>query len=301
MKRLLRCQGWLAALVGTALLAGCQGNSPESAWALIQKQQQEQAMLRQAEDGAEFDREPTEPQLMLALIRESQAQGRYFASLAYIDAYRQRFGEDDQLASLQADALRRTGQEAQSEAAYRQLLGGAQAAQGWHGLGLLAGARGDYAQAAQDLQRAVQLAPTDAQMLGDLGYARLRAGDRAGARVPLGKAAELDPANTKVLANMALLLVVEGHAVQAQQLMDRAGLGQEARSQIYQLAGQMQAQARTVGPAQAAAPAHGGGVVRDLTQAPQRQETTQVSSGRDVVMPMLQPVMDRMINPPMVQ
>jgi len=268
----------------------------ESAWALIQQQQQEQALMRQAEDDAQSNRQPTEPQLMLALIRESQAQGRYFASLAYIDAYRQRFGASDQLAALQADALRRTGQAEQSEAAYRKLLGGDQAAQGWHGLGLLAGARGDYAQAAQDLQRAVQLAPTDAQMLGDLGYARMRAGDRAGARVPLGKAAELDPANTKVLANMALLLVVEGNAMQAQQLMDRANLGQEARNQIYQLASQMQVQTMAVSP-----PLRTENIVRDTTRVSSGRGLTQMSSGRDVVMPMLQPVMERMINPPMVQ
>lgn len=295
MKRSLRCLGVPPAALAVALLAGCQGNSMESAWAVIQKQQQEQALMRQAEDDAQASRDPTEPQLMLALIRESQAQGRYFASLAYIDAYRQRFGDNDQLAALQADALRRTGQEEQSVAAYRKLLGGAQAAQGWHGLGLLAGARGDYAQAAQDLERAVQLAPTDAMMLGDLGYARLRAGDRAGARVPLGKAAELDPRNTKVLANMALLLVVEGNAVQAQQLMDRANLGQEARSQIYQLASQMQAQAM------AASPPRAGAVVRDTSRAASGRDVTQVSSGRDVVMPMLQPVMERMINPPVMQ
>ncbi|MBV7486659.1 hypothetical protein [Bordetella sp. BOR01] len=290
MGRLSRPYGALAAVLGAVLLAGCQGNKMESAWELIQQQQQEQALMRQAENDVDLGKQPTEPQLMLALIRETQAQGRYFASLAYIDAYRQRFGASDQLATLQADALRRTGQEEQSEAAYRKLLGGAQAAQGWHGLGLLAGARGDFSQAAQDLERAAQLSPTDAQMLGDLGYARLRAGDSAAARVPLGKAAELDPSNTKVLANMALLLVVEGNAMQAQQLMDRANLGQEARSQIFQLASQMQWQAQ--GPAQPASASHATGAVRQVTQ---------VSSGRDVVMPMLQPVMDRMINPPMVQ
>ncbi|MCD0505570.1 tetratricopeptide repeat protein [Bordetella petrii] len=290
MKRLSPRRLRLAAVLGTMLLAGCQGNKMESAWALIQQQQQEQALMRQSEDSADTRQEPTEPQLMLALIRENQVQGRYFASLAYIDAYRQRFGNSDQLDALQADALRRTGQEAQSEATYRKLLGGAQAAQGWHGLGLLAGARGDYAQAAQDLDRAVKLAPTDPQMLGDLGYARLRAGDSAGARVPLGMAAELDPGNTKILANMALLLLVEGNSLQAQHLMDRANLGQEARSQIFQMASQMQVRAHV--PAPMAGTGRSDGTVRQVTQ---------VSSGRDVVLPMLQPVMDRMINPPMVQ
>lgn len=299
MRRFPTMAARLALCAGVALLAGCQSNKMQSAWELIQQQQQEQALMRQSEDDYATDRQPTEPQLMLTLIRESQAQGRYFASLAYIDAYRQRFGETDELAALQAEALRRTGQQEHSVAVYRKLLNGPQAAQGWHGLGLLAGAQGDYALAAQNIDRAVQLAPTNAQMLGDLGYARLRAGDIAGARVPLGKAAELDPANTKVLANMALLLMMEGNAVQAQRLMDQAGLGQEARSQIYQLANEMQFRAHAAPPASAGAGA--APVVRDMERPAPERQVTQVSSGRDVVMPMLQPVMDRMINPPMVQ
>ena len=273
----------LALLPCAAALAGCQGGGAQTAWALMQQQQQEQALVRQAEDQAQAGAQPSEPGLMLAMIRATQAQGRHFAALAYIDAYRQRFGANDELVALQADALRRTGQDAQSEATYRKLLGGSQAALGWHGLGLLAGARGDYAQAAQDLERAVRLAPTDAQMLGDLGYARLRAGDSAGARVPLGQAAELDPGNARVLANLALLLLVEGQPAQAQQLMDRASLGPEARSQVFQLAGQIRAGDDDAPRA---------GVVRPVVQA---------SSGRDVVLPMLQPTMDRTLNPPLSQ
>lgn len=296
MRQRLHCRNGLIAACAL-LLAGCQSNKMQSAWELIQQQQQEQALMRQADSSSDQEHRSNEPKLMLALIRESQAQERYFASLAYIDSYRQRFGDSDELAALQAEALRRTGQKEESEAVYRKLLGGSQAALGWHGLGLLAGARGEFAQAAEYLDRAVKLAPTDAPMLGDLGYARLRAGDMAGARVPLGKAAELDPTNTKVLANMALLLVVEGNAVQAQQLMDRAQLGLETRSQIYQLANQMRLEAsmeRT--PAQAVT-----GRVRNLERSAGDREIAQVSGGRDVVMPMLQPVMERMINPPMVQ
>lgn len=132
---------------------------------------------------------------MLSMIAEAQRQERYFASLAYIDAFQQQFGNDPRVGPMRAEALRQTGQTAASEQAYRALLGTPQAADGWHGLGLIAGARGQYAQAADDFSRAAKLAPTDPRILGDLGYARLRAGDPAGARVPLGQAAELAPDN----------------------------------------------------------------------------------------------------------
>ena len=44
--------------------------------------------------------------------------------------------------------------------------------------------------------------------------------------MPLGQAAELAPESGKVLANLALLLLVEGEPVRAQHVMDRAKLGE---------------------------------------------------------------------------
>ncbi|WP_202979956.1 hypothetical protein, partial [Xylella fastidiosa] len=75
-------------------LAGCQSNNAETAWQLIQQQQQEQALMRQREDEAENRRKPAEPEMMLSMIAESQRQERYFASLAYIEAFQQKFGND---------------------------------------------------------------------------------------------------------------------------------------------------------------------------------------------------------------
>ena len=130
----------VAAVAATAAgLSGCKTNSAETAWQLMQQQQQEQAMARQKEDEAEGRRRPKEPEMMLSLIAEAQRQERYFASLAYIDAYQQKFGNDNRVAVMRADALRQTGQIALSEQAYRALTRGEQAADGWHGLGLIAG------------------------------------------------------------------------------------------------------------------------------------------------------------------
>lgn len=272
-------------LAGTVLvmgagLSGCQTNKAESAWQLIQQQQQEQALMRQKEDEAENRRRPKEPEMMLSLIVEAQRQERYFASLAYIDGFEQKFGNDPRVAVLRAEALRQTGQAALSEQAYRALTATDQAAEGWHGLGLIAGSRGQFDQAADYLARAARLAPMDARILGDLGYARLRAGDPAGARVPLGQAAELTPESGKVLANLAVLLLVQGDALRAQQVMDRAQLGEDARGQVLRLAAQIRGQlAPVASPASAA----------------------RVSGSEQAVLPMMSPLMEALGNGPIVR
>lgn len=278
--RAARCGLAASVLVIGAGLSGCQTNKTESAWQLIQQQQQEQALMRQKEDEAENRRRPKEPEMMLSLIVEAQRQERYFASLAYIGGFEQKFGKDPRVAVLRAEALRQTGQAALSEQAYRALTATDQAAEGWHGLGLIAGARGQFDQAADYLGRAARLSPMDARILGDLGYARLRAGDPAGARVPLGQAAELTPESGKVLANLAVLLLVEGDALRAQQVMDRAQLGEQARGQVLQLAAQIRGQ---------------------LAPVAAQASPTRVSAGEQAVLPMMSPLMEGLGNGPIVR
>lgn len=285
-----------AALAAVAGLAGCKSNGTETAWQLIQQQQQDQALARQKEDEAENKRRPKEPEMMLSLISEAQRQDRYFASLAYIDAYQQKFGNDPRVAVMRAEALRQTGQEVMSEQAYRALLSTDQAADGWHGLGLIAGSRGQFDQAADDFARAAKLSPMDPRILGDLGYARLRAGDPAGARVPLGQAAELSPDNGKVLANLAVLLLVEGEPVRAQRLMDQAQLGEEARGQVLRMASDIRSQ-RTLAPASAPTSMSTPTPAQASAEAP----ATRVSSGGGIIMPMMSPLMEGLNNGPIVR
>jgi len=296
-----------AAAMAAALLAGCASSGVETAYQLIEQQKEEQALIRQHELDEQRRQAPTQPQLMLSLIRENQARGRYFASLAYIEAYVRQFGANAQVDALRADALRMTGQAEQSEAAYRELIRGGRAAEGWHGLGLLAGARGDYAGAAGFLERAAALQPTDADMLNDLGYARLRAGDPAGARLPLGKAAELAPENPKILSNLALLLLVRGDAAGAQRLMGQAGLQPDVRNQIYRQAEDIQRQAYAAPapvPRHAAARADQAGedgrAVVARVPAPSVAVGDRAAAGNDPMLP-IQPMMDRFGNPPLVR
>ncbi len=234
----MRRTGGMAALgMAGLLLAGCT-STPQTAYQLMQEQQQIQAQARQAEDEASRKAMPSQPEMFLSLIAQSMEQGRHFAALAYVDAYIQQYGNTPDIAPLQANALRLTGQPAESEVVYRKLVASGKAAEGWHGLGLLAGARGDFAQAADDLGKASRLRPTDADILSDLGYARLRAGDVAGARLPLGQAAELNPGSNKVIANLVLLLLVEGQTERAERVMNQANMSEQARAQLSVLAQQ---------------------------------------------------------------
>jgi Flp pilus assembly protein TadD len=193
--------------------------------------QAERAAMSQ---NARQDPKPDTPGMYLALIDRMQAQGLYFASLAHIDAYEKQYGVTPDSTLLRADALRQTGQPEASASAYRALLATPLASRGYRGLGLVAGAAGDFGMAAHDLEEASALAPTDAATLSDLGYARLREGDVAGARVPLLKAAELDAHNTTVLANVALLLLSQGHVRDARALMDDQHFSSEVREAVRQ-------------------------------------------------------------------
>src|SRR3546814_17037546 len=74
-----------ASCLCAVLLGACAGNS-QTAWELIQNQQEKQAMINHYEAEQARKNAPDEPHLMLSTIRQSQQQGRYFASLAYIDA-----------------------------------------------------------------------------------------------------------------------------------------------------------------------------------------------------------------------
>lgn len=112
----------------------------------------------------------------LELIERMQQQGAWYASLAHVDAFRQRYGDPPALRLLQADALRETGQADAAVTLYRDLSSGPQAAAAAHGLGLIAARRDDDAGSEQALAQATQLQPLNTSYLGDLGYARLRAG-----------------------------------------------------------------------------------------------------------------------------
>jgi Flp pilus assembly protein TadD len=205
------------------------------------------AQAERAAAQATADKAPTPdtPGMYLALIDRMQRQGLYYASLAHIDAYEKQYGVTPDSTLLRAQALRETGQPAASAQAYRALLSTPLAAHGHHGLGLLAGAAGDFRAASRELAQAAALAPTDAGTLSDLGYARLREGDIGAARVPLMQAAELDAHSARIQSNVALLLLVQGQMKEARALMDEQQFAPAIRIAIRDDAKKVAAAART--------------------------------------------------------
>lgn len=195
----------------------------------------------------------------LELIERMQQQGAWYASLAHVEAFRQRYGDRPALRLLQADALRETGQADAAVTLYRELSSGPQAAAAAHGLGLIAARRDDDAGSEQALARATQLQPLNTDYLGDLGYARLRAGQFDQAREPLAKALELSPGNAKATANLALWAVLRGDQATAERLSAQASLNEETRRSIQQQAQQIRTrlqQRQAAAAANAATPAH---------------------------------------------
>lgn len=191
----------------------------------------------------------------LELIERMQQQGAWYASLAHVDAFRQRYGDPPALRLLQADALRETGQADAAIALYRELSSGPQAAAAAHGLGLIAARRDDDAGSEQALAQATQLQPLNTNYLGDLGYARLRAGHFEQAREPLAKALELSPGNAKATANLALWAVLRGDTATAERLAQQGNLNEETRLSIQQQATQIRARLQQKQAAAAAAAA----------------------------------------------
>lgn len=233
---------WWCVLGCLPVLAACAGNGDQSAWRVMQEQQNQQAQLRAREEAELNAQAANEPGMLRTLAQQNYSQQRYFAALAYVDDYRRRFGNIDGLEAIRADALMKTGQPDASRQEYEAMLRTANRAQGLHGLGLLAGEAGDYVLAERHFREAAALAPTQPEILNDLAYARINLGDYAGARIPLGQALELGREESTVLANMALLLMLEGRMADARQLMNGAGLSEESQAGIAVQAARIRAQ-----------------------------------------------------------
>lgn len=221
------------ALAGTAcvlavLLAGCGTANTLTQQA---EAQIELAKMQTRDARAEYN----DQSMYLGLIGKMQQEGLYFASLAHIDAYQQRFGAGPEILLMRADALRETGQDEAAIQAYRQLAASGKpdkAARAYHGLGLIAGRQGDFVRAALELRQAATLDPINPQIANDLGYARMRAGALQDARVPLMQALQLDAGNLKVVSNAAVWLIADGKRSQANALMQRAALPEATRVAI---------------------------------------------------------------------
>jgi Flp pilus assembly protein TadD len=223
------------------ILGGCvtRGSAQNS---LAQRVQTQQDVARQENLPVQADSRAT----YLQLVVQMQQKGLYFASLAHVDALQQRWGVDVESNLLLADALRQTGQLEKASALYSQLLATSAKARAAHGLGLLAGRANDYQSAVGYLQQASQAAPTDADVLNDLGFVLIQQGKWKEARVPLMKASELASDNPRIWSNIALFLTLDGQVAQANEVMDSRKLSVASRNQIAELARSIQQRGQPV-------------------------------------------------------
>lgn len=221
--------GPVALALMLALLGGC-ANVPNNADAMARQAdaQIELAKLQEKEARAEYN----DQNVYLGLIGKMQSEGMYYASLAHIDAFQQRFGSNTALQALRADALRETGQDELALQAYRELLGTDRAARARHGMGLVLGRQGDFAQAASELRQATVLDPVNAQVANDLGYALMRGGALQEARVPVMQALELDANNPRVISNAVVWMLASGKRNEANAMMQRAAMPEPTRAAI---------------------------------------------------------------------
>lgn len=161
-----------------------------------------------------------EQDLSLSLADDMANEGRLHASLANLE------GLPDNLVQVRlrkAQVMRQLGR-SEAEPLYRGLLGTCMAAEGEHGLGQLAAARGDNGLAMSHLQRAARLSPTDEKIRNDLGVVYLNQLRLDDARFEFLTAMELKQSDTLAAANMVTLLIYQDNWKQAADLVTRANL-----------------------------------------------------------------------------
>lgn len=162
-------------------------------------------------------------ELSLNLADEMANDGKLHASLANLQSLPANL---PQVRLRQAKAYRLLGR-SEAEPLYRSLLGTCMAAEGEHGLGQLASAKGDNGQAMSHLQRAARLAPTDEKIRNDLGVVYLNQLRIEDARFEFMTAMELKQSDTLAAINLVTLLIYQDNWTQAAQLVTQMGLSPE--------------------------------------------------------------------------
>ncbi|MFJ9992100.1 tetratricopeptide repeat protein [Pseudomonas putida] len=194
---------------GLLLLGGCAGQQSQGVVALF--------------GGSGCGKPDADQQLALNLADEMLNEGRPHASLAHLEQLPNTL---DQVRLRKARVSRLLGR-SEAEPLYRSLLGGCLAAEGEHGLGQLASARGDDVQALQSLQRAAHLAPTDERVRNDLGVVLMNLGRYEQARFEFLTAIELKDDNSLAAVNLVTLSLVQDNWQQATDLVGRLHLKPE--------------------------------------------------------------------------
>lgn len=158
--------------------------------------------------------------LALNMADDMANEGKLHASLANLENLPDAL---PQVRQRKARVYRLLGR-SEAEPLYRSLLGTCMTAEGEHGLGQLAAARGDNVQAMTHMQRAAQLAPTDEKIRNDLGVVNLNQLRLEDARFEFMTAIELKQADPLAAVNLVTLLIYQGDWGQAAKVVSQLGL-----------------------------------------------------------------------------
>jgi Flp pilus assembly protein TadD len=199
----------LIAALSLMMLAGCASNG-QTPWSSLMTP-------------GSCSKPSSDQQLSMNLADDMANEGKLHASLANLQSLPDSL---PQVRQRKARAYRLLGR-SEAEPLYRSLLGTCLAADGEHGLGQLASARGDNAQAMVHLQRAARLAPTDEKIRNDLGVVYLDQLRLQEARFEFMTAIELKQSDPLAAVNLVTLLIYQDNWGQAAQLVSQLGLSPE--------------------------------------------------------------------------
>ncbi|WP_421862607.1 tetratricopeptide repeat protein [Parvibaculum sp.] len=159
--------------------------------------------------------------LYLSVVNGLIEQGRYRAALAYLDQYAVQERKTPYFQQLHGEALLGTEQYEKATAAFSDLERTDLEPDGFNGVGRVKAAQGDWAGAVDYFQRAVNVRPSSAEFLNNLGYAQLCVGGEAvpAAEFNLRQAQELDPGSTSIRNNLVIALMMVGKDDQARRLL----------------------------------------------------------------------------------
>ncbi|MBT9303788.1 tetratricopeptide repeat protein [Pseudomonas sp. TAE6080] len=191
----------------------------------------------------------SEQELSLNLADDMANEGKMHASLANLQSLPESL---PQVRQRKAKVYRLLGR-SEAQPLYRSLLGTCMAAEGEHGLGQLAAARGDNTQALTHMQRAAQLAPTDEKIRNDLGVVYLNQRRLEDARFEFMTAMELKQSDQLAAVNLVTLLIYQDNWAQAAQLASQVGLSPEQVTEAQARAEKLKAAGAPVAKDQVAA------------------------------------------------
>lgn len=160
--------------------------------------------------------------MQLDLVRQQMDAGKYHSALAYLDT----LDNQPETLLLRARAQRSIGASDAAWTSYGALLNTCLRAYGEQGLGIIAADRRDLDQSLAHLREARQLAPTDAQIRNDYGFALLAFGDLDAALNELQTAVELESDTGLAARNLVLTLFVAQRADEAWAVAGEHAIGQ---------------------------------------------------------------------------